>query len=63
MRNPIQKTRITQLKISRGINRRMALKKGDIWVRPTMYMSSKTVYDRNQKKKETRRMILKYQEV
>ena len=32
MRNPIQKTKITQLKTSRGIERKMALEKGDIWV-------------------------------
>ena len=63
MKNTIQKTRITQLKISRGINRKMALEKGDIWVRPSTYMNLKTVYNRNQKRKETRRMILEYEEV
>lgn len=51
MRNPIQKTKITQLKTSRGIERKMALEKGDIWIRPTTYMGLKTVYNRNQKKK------------
>ena len=50
MRNPIQKTKITQLKTSRGIERKMALEKGDIWVR-------------KHKKKETRQMILEYREV
>lgn len=63
MRNPIQKTKITQLKTSRGIECKMALEKGDIWVRPTTYMSLKTAYNRNQKKKETRQMILEYKEV
>ncbi len=58
--NPIQKTKITQLKTSRGIERKMALEKGDIWVRPTTYMSLKNVYNRNHKKKETRQMILEY---
>ena len=53
MINPIQKTKITQLKTSRGIERKMALEKGNIWVRPTTYM----------KKKETRQMILEYREV
>lgn len=41
----------------------MTLEKGDIWVRPTTYMSLKTVYNRNHKKKETRQMILEYREV
>ena len=52
MRNPIQMTKITQLKTSRGIERKMAFEKGDIWVRSTMYMNSKTLYNRNQKKKK-----------
>lgn len=51
MRNPIQKPRISQLKTSRGTERKMALEKDDIWVRLTTYMSLKTVYNRNQKKK------------
>lgn len=63
MINPIQKTNITQLKTSREIERKMALEKGNIWVRPTTYMSLKPVYDRNHKKKETRQMILEYREV
>lgn len=63
MRNPIQKTKITQLKASRGIERKMALEKGDVWIRPITYMGLKTVYNRNQKKKETRQMILEYKEV
>ena len=63
MRNPIQKTKITQLKTSRGIELKMALEKGDIWVRLTTYMSLKTVYNRKHKKKETRQMILEYREV
>ena len=63
MRNPIQKTKITQIKTSRGIERKMASEKGDIWIRPTIYMSLKTAYNRNQKKKETRQMILECKEV
>ena len=52
MRNPIQKTKITQLKTSRGIERKMALEKGDIWVRLTTYMSLKTVYIANIRKRK-----------
>lgn len=63
MRNPIQKTKSTPLKTSRDIEHKMALEKDDIWVRPTTYMSLKSVYNRNQKKKETRQMIMEYQEV
>ena len=63
MKNPIHKTMIAQLKASHGIEQKMALEKGDIWVRPTTYMSPKTVYNRNQKKKETRQMFLEYKEV
>lgn len=63
MKNPIHKNRVAQLKASRGVERKMALEKGDIWIRPTTYMDLKTVYNRNQKKKETRQMILEYKEV
>lgn len=63
MKNPIHKNKIAQLKASRGIERKMALEKGDIWVRPTTYIGLKTVYNRNQKKTETRQMILEYKEV
>lgn len=51
MKNPIQKTTIVQLKISRGIKRKMVLEVGDIGGYPTMYVNLKTVYNRNQKKK------------
>lgn len=63
MKNPIQKNKTVQLKTSCGIERKMVLEMGDIWVRPTTYMNLKTVYNRNQKKKETRQMILEYKEV
>lgn len=63
MKYPIHKNKIAQLKASRGVESMMALEKGDIWVRPTTYMNLKTVYNRNQKKKETRQMILEYKEV
>lgn len=63
MKYPIHKNKVAQLKASRGVERMMALEKGDIWVRPTTYMNLKTVYNRNQKKKETRQMILEYKEV
>lgn len=62
MKNPIHKNKVAQLKASRGVERMMALEKGDIWIRPTTYMNLKTVYNRNQKKKETRQMILEYKE-
>ena len=63
MRNPIQKTKITQLKTSRGIERKMALEKGDIWIRPTTCIELKTMYNRNRQKKETRQMVLEYEGV
>ena len=63
MKNPIHKNKVAQLKASRGVERKMALEKGDILVRPITYMGLKTVYNRNQKKKETRQMILEYKEV
>ena len=63
MKNPIHKTKIAQLKSSRGIERKMTLEKGNIWIRPTTCMGLKTVYNRNQEKKETRQMILEYKEV
>lgn len=62
MKNPIHKNIVAQLKVSRGVERMMALEKGDIWIRPTTYMNLKTVYNRNQKKKETKQMILEYKE-
>lgn len=63
MNNLIQNRKITQLNASRGIEREIALKKGDIWVRPTTCMELKTMYNRNRQKKETRQMILEYEEV
>ena len=63
MRNPIQNTKRTQLKTSRGRERKMSLEKGDSWVRLTTYMSGRSVYKRKHKKKETRQMILEYREV
>ena len=63
MKNPIHKNKVAQLKANRDVERKMALEKGDIWIRPTTYMGLKTVYKRNQKKKETRQMILEYKEV
>ena len=63
MKNPIHKNKVAQLKANRGVERKKALEKGDIWIRPTTYMCLKTVYNRNHKKKETRQMILEYREV
>ena len=63
MKNPIHKNKVAQLKVNRDVERKMALEKGDIWIRPTTYMGLKTVYNRNQNKKETRQMILEYREV
>lgn len=63
MKNPIHKSKVAQFKANRGVERKMALEKGDIWIRPTTYMDLKTVYNCNQKKKETRQMILEYREV
>lgn len=63
MKNLIQNSKITQLNASRGKEREIALKKGDIWVRPTTCMELKTMYNRNRQKKETRQMILEYEEV
>lgn len=63
MKNPIHKNKVAQLKANRDVERKMALEKGDIWIRPTTYMGLKIVYNRNQKKKETRQMILEYKEV
>ena len=63
MKNPIHKNKVAQLKPNRGVERKIALEKGDIWVRPITYMGLKNVYNRNQKKKATRQMILEYKEV
>ena len=51
MKNSVQKRKITQFNAS------------DIWTRPTTCMELKTRYERNRQKKETRRMVLKYEEV
>ena len=44
MKNPIHKNKVAQLKANSGVERKMALEKGDIWIRPTTYMGLKT-YD------------------
>lgn len=38
MKNPIHKNKVAQLKANRDVERKMALEKGDIWIRPTTYM-------------------------
>ncbi len=63
MKNSIRKRKITQFNTSRGIEREIALRKGDIWIRPTTCMELKTMYNRNIQKKETRQMVLEYEEV
>ena len=63
MKNSVQKRKITQFNASRGAERENALKKGNIWIRPTTCMELKTRYKRNRQKKETRRMVLRYEEV
>ena len=63
MKNLILKRKITQFNASRGIEREIALKKGDIWIRPTTCIELKTMYNRNRQKKETRQMVLEYEGV
>lgn len=63
MKNSIQKCKITQLNASSGIEREIALKKGEIKVRPTTFMELKIMYNCSRQKKETRQMILEYEEV
>lgn len=47
MKNSIRKRKITQFNASRGIEREIALRKGDIWIRPMTCMELKTMYNRN----------------
>ncbi len=63
MKNSIQKNKLTRLNASRGIERDITLKNGAIWVRPAACMQLKTMYNRNRQKKETRQMVLEYEEV
>ena len=62
MKNSIRKRKITQFNSSRGIEREIASRKGDIWTRPMTCMELKTMYNRNRQKKETRQMVLEYEE-
>lgn len=62
-KNSIQKSKLSQFNASRGIEREVVLRKGDIWIRPTICMELKTMYNRNRQKKETRQMVLEYEEV
>jgi len=63
MKNQIQRRKIKQFNARRGIEREIALKKGDIWTYPTTCMELKTKYNRNRQKKMTKQIVLGYEEV
>lgn len=56
MRTEKNANKLKEYNTSRGIERKKALERGDIWVRPTMCMEMHSKYHRNSSKRELRRM-------
>ena len=56
MRMTKKANKLKEYNISRGVERKEALKSGKIWIRPTMSMEMRSKYHRNSSKREVRRM-------
>ena len=52
--------KLKEYNTSRGIERKKALERGEIWVRPTMCMEMSSKYHRNRRKREERRIKEEY---
>ena len=60
MRSVKNTEKLKEDNISRGIERKKALERGEIWVRPTMCMEMSSKYYRNSRKREERRIKEEY---
>lgn len=56
MRTVKNTDKLKEYNTSRGVERKKALERGDIWGRPTMCMEMHSKYHRNSGKRELRRM-------
>ena len=60
MKNVKNASKLKEYNTSRGVERKKALERGDIWVRPTMCMEMHSKYHRNSRKREERRIKAEY---
>ena len=60
MRSVKNTEKLKEYNISRGIERKKALERGEIWVRPTMCMEMSSKYYRNSRQREARRIKEEY---
>ena len=57
MKCKTQKRKLASYAASRGVERKQALERGDVWIKPVMYMEMKTKYNRCHQKQEVYREL------
>ena len=56
MGNRKKADKLKEYNTSRGDERKQALEKGKVWIKPTMSMEMKSKYHRNRSKREVRKL-------
>lgn len=60
MKNIKKADKLKEYNASRGAERKRALEKGEVWIKPTMSMEVNSKYHRNSSKREFRRLKEEY---